>query len=162
MANIALELGFSAMCKKPLVIVKSKEAKAPSDLTRTDWVVFDPDDEGRFRLKLDQALNEIEQVATFTDDMLSWVMDAPAMDCAVAFERASKAFLLTGAARFLDAAEEIGRRLAAEARGDKITDLDRVREEVTMFVRQGRRALLDTQAPRRPRGRREPKVSTPG
>lgn len=34
-ANIALELGFAAMCGKPLVIVKSKAAKAPSDLTRT-------------------------------------------------------------------------------------------------------------------------------
>src|SRR5689334_17783283 len=37
MANIALELGFSAICGKPLVIVKSPEAVAPSDLKRTDW-----------------------------------------------------------------------------------------------------------------------------
>ena len=36
LANIALELGFAAMCGKPLIIVKSREAKAPSDLTRTD------------------------------------------------------------------------------------------------------------------------------
>jgi hypothetical protein len=33
MANIALELGFASMCGKPLVIVKSKLAPPPSDLT---------------------------------------------------------------------------------------------------------------------------------
>lgn len=38
MANIALELGFAALCGKPLLVAKSNEAKAPSDLTRTDWI----------------------------------------------------------------------------------------------------------------------------
>ena len=141
MANIALELGFASMCGKPLVIVKSKEARAPSDLTRTDWIDYDPVDEARFRTKLNQALDEVEQVAAFTADLLSWAMDAEATDCAVAFERASKAYLLTGQDRFLDDVEEIARRLTADARGDRVADLNRVREEVTMFARLGRRAL---------------------
>lgn len=152
MANIALELGFALMCGKPLVIAKSKDARAPSDLTRTDWIDYDPDDEARFRRKLDQALDEVEQVAAFTADMLSWAMDAEATDCAVAFERASRAYLLTGEDRFLDDVEEIGRRLAADARGDRIADLDRVREEVTLFARLGRRAAPE--GARRPRARR--------
>jgi hypothetical protein len=141
MANIALELGFASMCGKPLVIVKSKAAAAPSDLTRTDWVEFDPDDEIRFRRKLNQAIDEIEEVAQFTELLLDTALDAPAMDCAIAFERAAKAFLLTGEPRFIDAAEEIGRRLTVAAQGDKIADLERVRGEVNMFVRQGRRAI---------------------
>ena len=111
MANIALELGFAAMCGKPLVIVKSEGADAPSDLTRTDWVVYSAGDEDRFRVKLGQALNEVETTAHWTDDMLTWVMDAERTDCAVAFERASKAFLLTGEPSYLDTIEEIGRRL---------------------------------------------------
>jgi hypothetical protein len=49
--------------------------------------------------------------------------------------------LLTGEPRFIDAAEEIGRRLTVAAQGDKIADLERVRGEVNMFVRQGRRAI---------------------
>ena len=40
-----------------------------------------------------------------------------ATDCVVAFERASKNYLLTGQDRFLDDVEEIVRRLTADARG---------------------------------------------
>src|SRR5882672_8565603 len=60
MANIALELGFASMCGKPLIIIKSREAAAPSDLTRTDWIDYHSDDEVRFRRKLTQALDELE------------------------------------------------------------------------------------------------------
>jgi hypothetical protein len=56
-------------------------------------------------------------------------------------ERASKAFLLTKEARFLDSAEDIARRLALAAKDDHIADLERVRSEIVMFVKQGRRAL---------------------
>lgn len=141
MANIALELGFASMCGKPLVVVKSKAAKAPSDLTRTDWIEYDAGDENRFRRKLGQALDELDQIALFTADLLDLALAAPSMDCAVAFERASKAFLLTANSRFLDAAEEIRRRLDAANKGDDIADLDRVRDEVGLFIRQGRRTL---------------------
>jgi hypothetical protein len=141
MANIALELGFASMCGKPLVIVKSKAAAAPSDLTRTDWIEYDPDDAARFRAKLDQALDELVEIAVFTELLLDTALEAPAMDCAIAFERASKAFLLTKEPRFLNSAEEIGRRLERAARGDDIADLERVRGEISMFVSQGRRAV---------------------
>jgi len=142
MANIALELGFASMCGKPLVIIKSTAAAAPSDLTRTDWIEYDPDDDARFRAKLNQAIDELMEIAAFTELLLDTAMDAPAMDCAVAFERASKAFLLTKQTRFLDSAEEIARRLTLAARNDDIADLERVRSEVAMFVSQGRRAVL--------------------
>jgi hypothetical protein len=141
MANIALELGFASMCGKPLVIVKSKAAPPPSDLTRTDWIEYDAEDEPRFRRKLNQALDELDALAAFTESLLDVAMAAPSMDCAIAFERASKAFLLTNEPRFLDSAEEIGIRLERAARNDDIADLERVRGEVVLFVKQGRRAL---------------------
>lgn len=141
MANIALELGFASMCGKPLVIVKSKAAPPPSDLTRTDWIEYDVDDVSRFRKKLHQAVDELEALAGFTESLLDVAMDAPAMDCAIAFERASKAFLLTNEPRFLDSAEQIAARLALAARDDDVADLERVRGEIAMFVKQGRRSL---------------------
>jgi len=55
-ANITLELGFAAMCDKPMVIVKSRLAKAPSDFARTDWIEYDENNEADCRLKLHQAL----------------------------------------------------------------------------------------------------------
>lgn len=121
--------------------MKSKAAKAPSDLTRTDWIEYDPANESRFRRKLGQALDQIDAIASFTADLLELALEAPAMDCAIAFERASKAFLLTGDPRFLDAAKVIRQRLVPAARDDNIADLDRVRDEVALFIRQGRRAV---------------------
>lgn len=147
MANIALELGFASMCGKPLVIVKSKAAPPPSDLTRTDWIEYDASDKPRFRRKLNQALDELDALAGFTESLLDVAMAAPAMDCAVAFERASKAFLLTGEARFLDAADGIVQRLRNAARGDGIDDLERVRTEIEIFAKQGRRALREVAGP---------------
>jgi hypothetical protein len=141
MANIALELGFASMCGKPLIILKSREAAAPSDLTRTDWIDYHPDDEGRFRQKLIQALDELDEVAAYQETLLEMALEAPSIDCAVAFERANKAFLLTREERFLVHAEEIAQRLKGAAAGDHVDDLERLRSEVTVFVRHGRRAL---------------------
>jgi len=139
MANIALELGFASMCGKPLVIVKSEKAAAPSDLTRTDWIDYDPGDETRFRRKLDQALDQLDEIATFTADLLDIALAAPSPDCAIALERASKAFLLTGDSRFLDSAELVAQKLG-DAHSDTIADLERVKSECALFVNQGRRA----------------------
>lgn len=143
MANITLELGFAAMCGKPLIIVKSKEAKAPSDFTRTDWIEFEEADEARFRTKLNQAIDTIEEVGAFEDFLLDTAMDAKSIDCAIALERASKAFLLTNDQRMIDKAERIGERLAEAGANDTIADLERLRSEVAMFVRQGRAAIAN-------------------
>ena len=148
MANITLELGFAAMCGKPLIIVKSKEAKAPSDFTRTDWIEYDEPGEARFRRKLDQALDTIEEVGAFEQFLLDTAMDARSMDCAIALERASKAFLLTSDERMIEKAERIGERLDDAGANDSIADLERLRSEVAMFIRQGRAAMADGGAPR--------------
>jgi hypothetical protein len=140
MANIALELGFASMLGKPLMIIKSKGAPPPSDLTRTDWIEYDPADEARFRRKLNQAIDELDQIAVFTSDLLDLALRAPAMDCAVAFERASKAFLMTGDARYIAAAQAIESRLAAAIGAHNIDDLERVRGEVALFIEAAHRA----------------------
>ena len=121
--------------------MKSREAAAPSDFTRTDWIDYEAKDEDRFRKKLNQALDTIGELALFEDTLLDVALGARSIDCAVAFERANKAFLLTSDARFLDKAEEIGRRLEGVDELIAIADLDRLRGEIEMFVRQGRQAL---------------------
>lgn len=141
MANITLELGFAALCGKPLIIVKSKEAKTPSDFVRTDWIDYDPEEESQFREKFRQALDTIQEIAEYEDSLLDVAMKANSIDCAVALERANKAFLLTNDSRFLDAAEEIKSRLDQVKDGHKIADLERLRSEISVFVRQGRKAL---------------------
>lgn len=142
LANIMLELGFAAMCGKPLMIVKSKDAPAPSDLKRTDWIDYDFADPANFERKVGQALDEIEALAEFEEQLLDLALDAPSMDCAVAFERAHRAFLLTGQHEMIDKAEGIRDRIAAVRDIDTVADLDRLHNEVAMFVKQGRRCRL--------------------
>ena len=110
-ANISLELGFAAMCGKPLIIIKSKGAEAPSDLTRTDYIEYDPDDLENFTDKLRRAIDEISALADFERAKLEVALEADQMDCAIAFERARRAFLLTGEREYVDHAQTILERL---------------------------------------------------
>lgn len=137
-ANIALELGFAAMCGKPLVIIKSSGAQAPSDLTRTDWIEYDQEQQDRFRTKLEQAVEEITALADFEEDKLEVALEADRMDCAIAFERIRKAFLLTGERAYIRHANTVLDRLRE---GTDIDDLTRQRDEVSTFVRQANRAV---------------------
>lgn len=139
LANIMLELGFAAMCGKPLMIVKSKDAAAPSDLKRTDWIDFDPADPPAFARKINQALDEVEALAEFEEQLLDLALDAPSMDCAIAFERVQRAFLLSGSDDLIPKAEAIRDRLATARQIDQVDDLKRLHDEVAMFVGQARK-----------------------
>lgn len=141
LANIMLELGFAAMCGKPLMIVKSKDAAAPSDLTRTDWIDFDPTNVADFETKISQSIDEIEKLAAFEEMLLDLALDADAMDCAVALDRALKCFLLVGESRFLDKAATIRDKLAAIVVADGVSDLTRLHGEASLIVKLGQKAL---------------------
>lgn len=141
LANIALELGFAAMCGKPLLIVKSKNAKAPSDLTRTDWLVYDPAKGDEFLAKLRLALDEIEKLADYESDLLQVALDGKNTDCAIAFERANKAFLLSGQSKFIKSAEIIMEKLTGLPENIEIGDLERLKSEIGTFILQANRAL---------------------
>lgn len=138
MANIALELGFAAMCGKPLLIVKSREAVAPSDLTRTDWIEFTLGEEQEFEEKLGQALAQVDDIASYQETLLQIALDAPAMDCAVALERATKAFLLSGDQAIVEALAPVEERLRVGASASDFEDMKRLHREVATFMRQGR------------------------
>lgn len=141
LANIMLELGFAAMCGKTLMILKSTEASAPSDLTRTDWINFDPTDVDEFERKINQALDEAEKLAHYEELLLNVALEADSMDCAVAIERVLKCFLLTGDGRFLEKAEVIKHRLSNRHKVDGVNDLQRLYEEISMIIKLGRASL---------------------
>lgn len=141
MANIALELGFAAMCGKPLMILKSAEAIAPSDLTRTDWIDYEPAEEDAFRAKIALAIDGVDELAGLEETVLEVALDAPTMDCAVALERVTKAFLITANADLIASGEEISNRIVAAGALEGVADLDRLRREAATFTRQARQAL---------------------
>lgn len=149
LANIMLELGFAAMCGKPLLIVKSARAKAPSDFSRTDWISYDGDDEKRFRSKLDQGLDAIESLVEYEDTLLNVALAAQSMDCAVAFERANKGFLLSGSSNFVAAARSIHKRLKETEGVSRIADVERLTHEVEAFLLQAQKTGLRKRRPRK-------------
>ncbi|MGD9659037.1 MAG: hypothetical protein AB7U61_15610, partial [Methylocystis sp.] len=114
--------------------MKSAKAKAPSDFSRTDWISYDGTDESGFRSKLDQGLDAIESLVEYEDTLLSVALSAQSMDCAVAFERANKGFLLSGQAKFITAAKSIRKRLSEVEGSPRIADVERLAHEVETFV----------------------------
>jgi len=142
-ANIALELGFATMCGKPIVVIKSEKGQAPSDLTRTDWIEYRPEDVAGFTEKVKQAIEEIRALADFQGDTLKIALEADRMDCAIALERARKAFLLTGLEDYIDHARTILDRLEDANEHENISDLSRQSEEIKLFIRQAERSLED-------------------
>ena len=141
LANIMLGMGFAAMCGKPLMVVKSSVAKAPSDLTRTDWIVYEPGQFEPFRRKINQATDEILELIAFESMQIEVALNAPMIDCATALEKVNKAFLLSCGVRFVEIARDIFDRLneAGPIRG--ISDLSRIRFEADMFIRQAEAAI---------------------
>lgn len=140
LANIALELGFAAMCGKPLVIVKSPSAVAPSDLKRTDWIDYDEKKGALFNRKPGQAIEEVGRLADFENDLIQASLEVRSPDCAIALERANKGFLLSGNLQFVTAAERILKILETVEEGPSIADLERLRIETRTFLRQARTA----------------------
>ena len=141
LANIHLELGFAAMCGKPLIILKGKGAKSPSDLTRKDWIEYDPAKEDAFRDSINKAVDMIDETGPFETLLLDTALGAKSMDCAVALERAMRAFLLTSDPAILNKAEAIGERLIECDEGEAIADLERLRSELKLFLALGQSAL---------------------
>lgn len=158
MANIALELGFAAMCGKPLMIVKSKEAVAPSDLKRTDWTSYDEADPRPFRRDLRKALKEMATLHEYESALLNVALEAASPDCAVALERAIKGFLLSGDRSFISSAERLLEVLDRVDDGQTIGDLDRLRTETRTFIRQAAAALGPGRATPKKKGRAKPKA----
>lgn len=159
LANIALELGYAAMCGKPLIITQSKGANAPSDLKRTDYIEYDFYEPKAFETKLGQALDEIVDLTAYESDLLDVALNAAMIDCGVAFERANKAFLLSGEKRFIDAAKTIGKKIPNTETSIHVTDLERLRQEIETFVMQAERAISALK-PKKERQNRKEIVTT--
>ena len=136
LANIMLELGFAAIFGKPLLIVKSKDAVAPSDLTRTDWIEFQNDNLNAFRQKIKQTVGGLSDIANYQEMLLDVALDAPEMDCAVAFERAQKAFLLEPTIALLEKIATIKERVKDCRNIDQMSDLHRLHDEISAFYKQ--------------------------
>lgn len=115
-------------------------------MKRTDWIEYDPDDKTTFQPKIEQALREIDSYLDLESDLLEAALKARNPDCAIAFERANKAFLLSGGQRFIEAARKLLEKIAISPEPEGIADLDRLRQEIETFILQADRAVAAIEA----------------
>lgn len=95
LANIFFEVGLCNMLGKPVVIVKSQDAQAPSDFVRTEWVSY-RDDEKELSNDFSKSLDALIDLSDFFEKLGDLAYEAEIQDFELAYERYKQAVLLNG------------------------------------------------------------------
>jgi hypothetical protein len=95
LANIFFEIGLCNILGKPVILVKTAKAKAPSDFTRTEWVTFRGRDERRLKDDLESSIESIIELAQYYEALGDLAMEADNIDVELAFERYKQAVLIS-------------------------------------------------------------------
>ncbi len=95
LANIFFEIGLCNMFGKPVLIIKSEKAKAPSDFVRTEWVSYSYNNE---KLKADfkKSVSDVLGLAKYFENLGDIAFEAEERDLELAFERYKQAILING------------------------------------------------------------------
>ena len=107
-ANIYYEFGVAQAFGKETLLVKSPNAKVPSDLIRTEYVEFDAEFGKKFELYLESLLKQAyhyEEVAEYLD-----------RNPILAIDYLKRAFLITGDERLREKAQALLRGAGLETR----------------------------------------------
>lgn len=95
LANIFFEVGLCNMLGKPVILVKNKDAKAPSDFIRTEWVTFSNNEE-QLRADLKKSLKDVVDLSKYFEILGEIAFEAKERDIELAFERYKQALLING------------------------------------------------------------------
>lgn len=106
--NIYYELGVAQALGKETLLVKSPAAEVPSDLVRTEYVVFDKDFDTRFR----QYLSSLQVQA----DHYELLADILERNPVLALDYLKRAFLITGDNRLRESARALIGKEGLDAR----------------------------------------------
>ena len=94
LANIFFEIGLCYVLGKTVIIVKTAEAKAPSDFVRTEWIALQNGDTRKLRQDVRKAVATINDAASYYESLGDLAMDAEEVDVELAFERYRQAILI--------------------------------------------------------------------
>ncbi|MGP8323419.1 MAG: hypothetical protein ACT6FG_05450 [Methanosarcinaceae archaeon] len=99
LSNIFYEIGFMQACGKETLIIKTKDAKIPSDFIRTEYVEYG----NNFENKLDKLFNTFFTLSEHYDDMAEVLENNPL----IAIDYLRRAYLITGDTEYKDKANII-------------------------------------------------------
>jgi len=95
LANIFFEVALCNLLGKPVIIVKTEEAKAPSDFVRTEWVAYKDGKDTMLRKDYSDSLTAIVELGKYYETLGDLALDAMDIDLELAFERYKQAALIS-------------------------------------------------------------------
>jgi hypothetical protein len=101
LSNIFYEIGFMQAYGKETLVIKTKEAKVPSDFVRTEYIEYGQD----FEDKMDKFFNTFLELPKYYDSMANMLENNPLL----AIDYLRRAYLITADSDYRNKAEEIFR-----------------------------------------------------
>lgn len=98
LANIFFEVALCNLLGKPVILVKTKDAKAPSDFVRTEWVTYTAGKGAELRREFTDSVNAIIELANYYEKLGDIAMEAEDVDLELAYERYKQSVLITNRA----------------------------------------------------------------
>lgn len=95
LANIFFEIGLCNILGKPVILVKTAKAKAPSDFTRTEWVTYRGRSGKKLKSDLESSIASIIELAQYYEALGDLAIEAEHVDVELAFERYKQAVLIS-------------------------------------------------------------------
>lgn len=114
-ANIYYELGVAQALGKETVVIKSPEAKVPSDFIRTEYIEFDESFADNFESYLSATLEQAKHYETVADQL--------DRNPILAIDYLRRAFLITGEKRLRAKAQAVIKRAGLELRAANSVEL---------------------------------------
>lgn len=94
LANIFFEIGLCYVLGKQVIVVKTEDAKPPSDFIRTEWISFQNGDLKKLRRDVENAIRSVQGLASYSESLGDLALDADEVDFELAFERYRQAVLI--------------------------------------------------------------------
>ena len=110
LANIFFEVALCNLLGKPVLIVKSDGAKAPSDFVRTEWINFGVGKKPQLRKDFSHSVSSILEFAKYYESIGDIALDAEDVDLELAYERYRQSFLIDGRLAVRRKLEKLGKR----------------------------------------------------
>jgi len=99
LANIFFEVALCNLLGKPVIIVKSEEAKCPSDFVRTEWVTYSGKKKQQLRNDYTDSVSSVLKLAKYYETLGDLAIEAEDVHLELAFERYRQSFLIDGRAK---------------------------------------------------------------
>lgn len=95
LANIFFEIALCNLLGKPVIIVKTDDAKAPSDFVRTEWVTYTAGKDAQLKKEFEKSTKSIVELASHYEKLGDLAMTAEEVDLELAYERYRQSALIT-------------------------------------------------------------------